>query len=105
MIARFLLALSLSLSIASEENLNEEVLLSLTATLKQLKYYAIHLSLRTIKNKELFSKKIEANLLELLDAQNFFIARRAYNFLKDQKLTFDTEQKLGAFYKKHEDRL
>ncbi|MCH2208331.1 MAG: hypothetical protein MK132_21010 [Lentisphaerales bacterium] len=91
--------------LAQEENLNEEVLLSLTVTLKQLKYYAIHLSLRTIENKELFSERIEANLLELLDAQNFFIARRAYFFLKEQKLTSNSELKLAAFYKKHEDRL
>lgn len=91
--------------LSQEENLHDDVLQSLTANLKNLKYYGIHLSLRMIENKGLFTEKIEANLLELLNAKNFFIARRAYNFLKDQKLTSATELKLAGFAEKHEGRL
>ena len=41
----------------------------------------------------------------LLDHENFLVARRAYWFLEDQKLTDDQQGRLEAFRAKYEDRL
>ena len=91
--------------LGNEEKLDDEILFALTDTLDKVSYYAVHLSLRIIENKESFSEKIEGNISRLLDTKDFFVARRAYNFLKLQKLSSEASQKLAAFAKKHEDRL
>ena len=91
--------------LANEEKLDDEILFALTDTLDKVSYYAVHLSLRIIESKESFSEKIEGNISRLLDSNDFFVARRAYNFLKLQKLSSETSKKLADFAKKHEDRL
>lgn len=91
--------------LSQQQSLDDQILLSLTAKLKEVSYYAVHLSLRTIEDKDLYSEKIETNLSKLLDVKDFFTARRAYNYLSEKKLSAQTMQKMESFAQKHEDRL
>jgi hypothetical protein len=68
-------------------------------------YYPIHLGLRLIESREFFSKSIETNIVKLLHNQDFFIARRASDFLSNQQLSASAKEKLDAFRVKHADRL
>ena len=89
----------------SEEQLDQEILEELTASLRQQDYYPIHLALRLVESRNVFSKKIETDVVILLHSIDFFIARRASEFLSKQKLSASAKEDLQAFKEKHADRL
>jgi len=91
--------------LASDEALENEILVHLTGQFGKLTYYPIHLSLRLIEEQGCFSSDVEANVAELLDSKNFFVARRASEFLTTQTLTPETEQKLESFRAQYAERL
>lgn len=90
---------------AADKTLDNEILVHLTGQLDQLTYYPIHLSLRLIERRKCFSRAVEQNVARLLDAKDFFVARRASAFLAKQKLSTKTEQKLKSFRDQYADRL
>ena len=89
----------------ADKKLDHEILEELTSTLEEQDYYPIHLALSLVESRRFFSKKIEANILKLLKAKDFFIARRASEFLAKQKLSASAKKTLEAFRGKHADRL
>ena len=89
----------------SDGQLEEGILEALTSSLAQQDYYPIHLALRLIESREFFSKGVEADIVKLLQVKDFFIARRASDFLSNQKLSASAKEKLASFREKHADRL
>ena len=89
----------------SEEQLENGILEQLAANIGNQEYYLIHLALRLIEGREFFSNAIEADIVKLLEIEDFFIARRASDFLSNQKLSASAKEKLDAFRVKHADRL
>lgn len=89
----------------SDEQLEEEILEELSSSLEQQNYYPIHLALRLVKSRKFFSREVEANLVKLLQSKDFFIARRASEFLSGQKLSASAKEALEAFRRTHADRL
>ncbi len=76
----------------------------LSAALEDMPYFAVHRILEMLaKNKQ--PAKVEANIVQLLDHDNFFIARRAYEYLQGQKNDNGVQEKLTAFRKQFGDRL
>jgi hypothetical protein len=90
---------------AADENLPEATMDSLAECLDRLPYFPIHLILRLLEDRKHFSSRVEAEVAELLDNKDFFIARRAYEYLKKQNLMSATDSKLEAFANQHRDRL
>jgi hypothetical protein len=91
--------------LASDEALETEVLVHLTGQFDKLTHYPIHLSLRLIERQKFFSRDVENNVAELLDSKDFFIARRASEFLAKQPLSPETKQKLKSFRDQYAKRL
>jgi len=91
--------------LASDKKLEQEILEALTSSLGQQDYYPIHLALRLVKSRKTFSRKIETDVATLLRSKDFFIARRASEFLSKQELSASTKEELQAFRKTHVDRL
>jgi hypothetical protein len=89
----------------SEAQLDQGVLEELTSSLSQQNYYPIHLALRLVESRNVFSKKIETNVVTLLHSKDFFIARRASEFLLKKKLSTSAKEDLQSFKEKHADRL
>ena len=89
----------------ADKKLDQEILEELTSTLEGQDYYPIHLALSLVESRKLFSRKVETNIVKLLKAKDFFIARRASEFLAKQKLSASAKKALEAFRSKHADRL
>ena len=100
----FIMALVIEL-LESDGQLENGILEQLVANIVSQEYYLIHLALRLIECREFFSNAIEADIVKLLEVQDFFIARRASDFLSSQKLSASAKEKLDAFRVKHADRL
>ncbi len=77
----------------------------LTGLLGDLPYFQVHLILKLLEQREFFSAKTESDVSRLLDDENFFIARRASEYLLKQDLGGETENKLNAFRERNRDRL
>ncbi len=90
---------------AADPDLSRTTLEGLTARLDQLPYFQIHLILRLLEQRKLFSKKTQADVSRLLDNANFFIARRACEHLMKQDLDSATERKVNEFRERNRDRL
>ena len=89
----------------SDEKLDGQILEALTDNLGKQSFYPLHLALRLVENRNFFSKEVEENVVKLLQAKDFFVARRASEFLSQQKLSAPAREKLQAFREKHADRL
>ncbi len=91
--------------LATTPELPSETLEALTGILGELPYFQIHLILRMLDQRGFFSEQAESNIVKLLDNDNFFIARRAYEHLAKQNVSAETAALLQAFRVKHRDRL
>ena len=89
----------------SDDQLEDKIIEEFASSLVSQQYYPIHLGLRLIESREFFSKSIESDIVKLLHNQDFFIARRASDFLSNQQLSASAKEKLDAFRVKHADRL
>ncbi len=90
---------------AADSNLPAAGFDELTSRLDRLPYFQVHLVLRILEDHKFFSKKTEADVAALLDSQDFFIARRASEYLLKQDLAGETENKLNVFRERNRDRL
>jgi len=77
----------------------------LTEHLHRLPYFQVHLTLRLLEEREFFSKRTESDVSRLLESEDFFIARRACEFLMDQDLAAETRTKVAAFRERNRERL
>ncbi|MEO0414993.1 MAG: hypothetical protein AAF226_08590 [Verrucomicrobiota bacterium] len=91
--------------LASDDNLSGDILVALTAALGKQDYYPIHLALQLVEGRKFYSDKVEANVMKLLENEDFFIARRAYEFLSNQEVSSSAKNELEMFQKKHASRL
>jgi hypothetical protein len=91
--------------LASDKSLENDILEHLTGQFDKLAYYPIHLSLRLIERRKFYSKDVEQNVAKLLGSKDFFIARRASEFLAAQSLSPESEQKLKSFRDQYAERL
>ncbi|MCY2988723.1 MAG: hypothetical protein NTY19_12760 [Planctomycetota bacterium] len=91
--------------LAGEPELPRPTLEELTSYLDQLSYFQIHLILRMLEQRKYCSAKTESDVSRLLAGDDFFIARRACEFLAKQKLGSETERKVQDFRARNRDRL
>jgi hypothetical protein len=91
--------------LSAESELPATTLEALTARLDGLPYFQVHLVLRMIEKKKFWSKQVESDLSQLLDNDNFFIARRVNEFLLKQELGEEAAQKLKTFREYNKNRL
>lgn len=89
----------------ADPDLPDTTLDGLSDILGQLPYFQVHLTLRLFEQRKYFSKNIEADVAKLLDGDDFFIARRAFEHLVEQSLSDETRKKVDAFREKYRDRL
>ena len=89
----------------SDDKLEDKIIEEFASSLVSQQYYPIHLGLRLIENREYFSKSVETDIVKLLHNQDFFIARRASDFLSNQQLSASAKEELESFKVKHADRL
>jgi len=90
---------------AAEHDLPRTTLEGLTAHLDRLPYFQIHLILRLLEQRKFFSDRTEADVARLLDGDDFFIARRAYEHLAKQDLSGETKKMVDEFRERNRDRL
>ncbi|MEE8452091.1 MAG: hypothetical protein V3R99_09260 [Thermoguttaceae bacterium] len=90
---------------AAEADLPATTLEGLTGRLTQFPYFPIHMILRMLEERKFASKKTISDVAALLDNDDFFIARRAYEHLAKQDLDADTGSKFNAFRERNRDRL
>ena len=91
--------------LAAETNLPPATLEALTAQLSKLPYFPIHLILRMLEQRKFTSEKTNSDVVTLLDGDDFFVARRAYEYLAQQDLNADMQSRIDAFREKNGDRL
>lgn len=91
--------------LAGERDLPRATLEQLTSYLDQLPYFQIHLILRMLERRKHCSAKTESDVAKLLTREDFFIARRASEFLANQKLSGETARKVQDFRARNRDRL
>ena len=89
---------------ASQPDLPAETLEGLSGALERLPYFQVHRILLLLEQREC-SQKVEADVARLLDHENFFIARRAYEHLLKGAPGAATLPKLDAFREKYRGRL
>jgi hypothetical protein len=82
-----------------------ETLEGLTGVLDRLPYFQVHLILRLLDQRGFLSARAESNIAGLLEHENFFIARRAYEYLASHETTDATTEQVQAFRARHADRL
>jgi hypothetical protein len=68
-------------------------------------HHELHLLLALITSRGAGSDEINQNAARLLKHKKFFVARRAYWYLKKQTLSPDVKAQVDAFHKKHRLRL
>ena len=88
----------------SRPDLPVETLVGLSSALDELPYFQVHRILLLLEKREV-SATVEANVAGLLDHDNFFIARRAYEHLRKQAAGAGTARRLDAFRERYGDRL
>jgi len=91
--------------LADEPNLPPAALEALTGKTSELPYFPVHLVLRMLEQRKFASGKTIANVAALLDSDDFFIARRAYEHLSQQKLDAALQARLDAFREENRNRL
>ena len=91
--------------LAAEPDLPATTIEGLTGRLAQLPYFPIHLILRMLEERKFASEKTISDVAALLDSDDFFIARRAYEHLLKQDLDADTGSKVNAFGERNRGRL
>ncbi len=91
--------------LASEQKLAEETLENLSGLLGQLPYYQVHLILNLLEKPGCATEVALDNVAGLLNSKNFFIARRAYEYLVKQNLRDELDRKVSDFQEKNQDRL
>ncbi len=91
--------------LAAEPDLPASTLEGLTGRLGQLPYFSIHLILRMLEQRKFASEKSISDVAALLEGDDFFIARRAYEHLVRHDLDSATQAKVEAFRRRHRDRL
>ena len=91
--------------LADDPSLSPATLEALTGQMSQLPYFPIHLILRMLEQRKFVSDKTIDNVAGLLDGDDFFVARRAYEHLSNQQLSPELQGKLDAFREKNHDRL
>lgn len=89
----------------SDDQLEDKIIEEFASSLVSQQYYPIHLGLRLIESREFFSKSIETDIVKLLHNQDFFIARRASDFLSNQQLSASAKEEFESFKVKYADRL
>ena len=78
----------------------------LSSKISDLKsYHEVHLLLTLFEKRKAWSLEIEKNVISLLDHPKFFFSRRAYWFLKKNKVSSENKPKVDAYFKKHQLRL
>jgi len=93
--------------LASQPDLPEETLEHLTRPLDQMPYYPVHLALECLEKRRFFSARTEQDVARLLDHKEFFIARRADEFLSEHQpeLAAGTIAAMQAFRNRHPGRI
>jgi len=91
--------------LAAEPDLPATTFEGLTGRLTQLPYFPIHLILRMLEKRKFASERTTSDVAALLDSDDFFIARRAYEHLAKQDLDADTGNKVNVFRERNRDRL
>lgn len=91
--------------LAGEPELPPATLGDLTSYLNQLPYFQVHLILRILEQQKFCSAKTESDLVRLLAGDDFFVARRACEFLANQKLSREAERKVREFSERNRDRM
>jgi len=91
--------------LAAEPDLSATTIENLTGRLSRFPYFPIHLTLRMLEERKFASKKTISDVATLLDSDDFFIARRAYEHLAKQALDADTKNKVNTFRERNRDRL
>ncbi len=89
----------------AEPDLTAATFEGLTGKLDKFPYYPIHLILKMLEARKFTSTKTISDVSALLDGDDFFIARRAYEHLIEQDLDADTQKKVDAFRSHNHDRL
>ena len=89
----------------AEPDLPPTTLERFTGQLDRLPYFPVHLILKTLEERKFFSEKTEADVCRLLDSEDFFIARRACEFLLRQELSPETQGKVSAFRDRNRNRM
>jgi hypothetical protein len=90
---------------AAQTDLPATTLEGLSGSLERLPYFQVHLILKLLEQREFFSEKTESDVSQLLASDNFFIARRACEYLMKQDLGSRAEDKLNAFRERNRARL
>lgn len=88
----------------AQPELPAETLEGLSGILERLPYFAVHRILLLLEDQER-CPKVDANIARLLEHDDFFIARRAYEHLRKQTPDSSTQRKLDAFGRQYRDRL
>jgi hypothetical protein len=91
--------------LAAESSLPAATLEGLTGRLAQLPFFPIHLILRMLETRKFASERTISDVTALLDKDDFFVARRAYEHLIQQDLDAETQTRLDAFRERNRDRL
>lgn len=68
-------------------------------------YYEVHRLLNLLESRNPSSPEVTRQVMKLLDTPQFFVARRAYYYLKDQTLNEEQRQTVEAFRLKFQGRL
>ncbi len=89
----------------SKRELPESFYESLITSCSNSTYEEVHVLLSMLKQRKRLSPWITAQLLLLLDSDDFLIARAVYWFLATQHLNEDQTARLQAFYKTKKDKL
>jgi hypothetical protein len=90
---------------SADPELSAATLELLTEPLDELPYFPIHLILRLLQERQFFTPQTEANISRLLTSDNFFVARRACEYLDKQELSPAVQHQVDAFRAQHQDRL
>lgn len=91
--------------LTAKENLPASLYEALSVHFSDLTtYYEVHRLLGLIENQAAISPKILLNISELLQNNNFFIARRAFWFLREQELDDELTLRIQTFLEQHPDR-
>jgi hypothetical protein len=91
--------------LAAQPDLPASTLEGLTGRLNRLPYFQVHLILRLLEERKFFSEKAESDVCQLLASDNFFIARRACEYLMNQDLDSQTQSEVNAFRERNRTRL